>query len=252
METLSVTQKGPYAILKLDRGKANPINMKMVEELREQLQALADDPAVRGVIFAGGERIFCAGLDVIELYEYDRDTLDTFWTEFGGLVRDLVAFRKPLVGAIGGHAPAGGCVFAMPCDYRLMADGRGRIGLNEVAVSVVLPGSLYDLMAFCIGSAKAYDLILSGALLLPPDAKRIGLVHDVCPGDKLIERATAKLDEWGKLNAEVWSRTKMNLRAPLLRCLDRPFDELYGATIDYWWSDEGREAIGGFVASLKK
>ena len=89
METLSVAQHGPDAILKLDRGKVNPINMKMVEELREQLKALADDPAIRGVIFTGGESVFCAGLDVIELYEYDRDTLDTFWTEFGGLVRDL-------------------------------------------------------------------------------------------------------------------------------------------------------------------
>lgn len=252
METLLVERSGDHAVLKLNRGKANPINMQMVEELRGQLASLADDDSVRGVIFTGGEGIFCAGLDVIELYEYNEKTLTAFWIEFGTLVRELVAFPKPLIGAISGHAPAGGCVFSMPCDYRIMVDGRARIGLNEVAVNVVLPSVLYDLMAFCVGTAQAYELVMTGKLLLPSEAKRVGLVHDVCPAEKLMARAEAKLAEYLKANDNVWRATKRNIRAPLLNCFDRDFDEVYGRTTDYWWSDEGREVIGGFVASLKK
>ena len=252
METIQVEYKEDRAVLRMDRGRANPINMKMVEELREQFLSLEENEAVRGVIFTGGDGIFSAGLDVVELYDYDQDTLAAFWIEFGALVEEMTAFPKPLVGAISGHAPAGGCVFAMPCDYRVMVDGNVRIGLNEVVVSVVLPSILYHQMAFCVGPAKAYDLILTGALLHPAEAKRIGLVHDVAPKERLMKKANAKMDEWLKLNQEVWVATKKNIRAPLLKHFNEDPEEIYGRTTDYWWSDEGRAIIGEFVASLQK
>lgn len=252
METIQVEYKDDRAVLRMDRGRANAINMKMVEELRAQFLALEENEAVQGVIFTGGDGIFSAGLDVVELYDYDCDKLDAFWVEFGALVEEMTAFPKPLVGAISGHAPAGGCVLAMPCDYRVMVDGNVRIGLNEVAVSVVLPSFLYQQMAFCVGAAKAHDLIMSGALLLPAEAKAIGLVHEVAPKERLMKKANAKLDEWLKLNKDVWIATKKNIRMPLLKHFNEDPEEIYGRTKDYWWSDEGRAIIGKFVASLKK
>ena len=61
--------------------------------------------------------------------------------------RALAACPVPVVAALAGHSPAGGCVLALCCDYRIMADGPFRIGLNETQVGLVAPDGIQTLMA---------------------------------------------------------------------------------------------------------
>ena len=77
----------------------------------------------QGIVLAGGAKVFSAGLDVPHLLSLgdDREALMSAWQSFFDAARAVAECPVPVVAAIGGHAPAGGCVLALCCDYRVMA-----------------------------------------------------------------------------------------------------------------------------------
>jgi enoyl-CoA hydratase/carnithine racemase len=77
----------------------------------------------------------------------DQAALLQAWTAFFDAARALASCPVPVVAAMAGHAPAGGCVLALCCDYRIMAEGPYRIGLNETQVGLVAPEGIQALMA---------------------------------------------------------------------------------------------------------
>lgn len=252
MSTTKLSFRENYAIIELNRPKAHAINRRLVNELREELDKLENSEHVEGAVLTASGNIFCAGLDLVELYDYDETTMDEFWQDFGLLMKDMVGFPKPLIAAVNGHAPAGGCVLAMCCDYRFMAEGNGRIGLNEVPVGVVLPKPIVELARHVVGDARATDMIFHGALLLPQEAGAFGLVHATVPPEELVSRAEEKLQSWLALPREPWRRAKAALREPLLNAMDIEFSEAFGETIHHWWSTESRATMSKMVQKLKE
>ena len=79
MEFIKIQHKKDYAIVQLDRGKVNAINHQVVREIRQTFQDLKENDAVQGVIFTGKPRYFSAGLDVKELFHYDKVQIADFF-----------------------------------------------------------------------------------------------------------------------------------------------------------------------------
>ena len=73
METLQLTKKDGFAILKLHRSTGNAINLQMMQELSDFFKNAENDPEIGGVILTGNPGIFTAGLDVVELYSLDKE-----------------------------------------------------------------------------------------------------------------------------------------------------------------------------------
>ena len=251
METIQVTRHENYAVVKLNRGKANPINRQMVNELTQAFDELAGDDAMRGVILTGGEGIFSAGLDVLELFDYDEAQFEQFWQGFTSLAERMFTFPKPLVAAITGYSPAGGCVFALCCDYRIMAEGKYTIGLNELALGLGLPETIIALLAESTGRDRAYQLVLDGRLLMAAEAREAGVVHEVCPMDQVMERAVRKLKKWFNFDDTTWRKTKSVWRRSLRETFSGDFDTLYGETVRHWWTPECRARVENLIAVLK-
>src|SRR5690606_31874008 len=184
MKNIQVTIQDRMALIGLDRGKSNAINLEMLGELNTLLKNIENDDAISGIILHGKDRFFSSGLDLIELYDYNEAQIREFWTLFLEFVSNFVAFKKPSVAAISGHSPAGGCVLALCCDYRIMVEGDFIIGLNEVPVGIIVPESIFHLYSFWIGQAKAYQYLLEGKLMNPQQALECGLVNEVVTADK--------------------------------------------------------------------
>jgi len=251
METLQVTTHKDYAVVKLNRGRANPMNWQMVKDLKQAFQDLAADDAVRGVVLTGGEGYFSVGLDVVELYSHDEAAFEAFWRDFISLAEQLFAFPKALVAAITGHSPAGGCVLALCCDYRIMAEGAYTIGLNELAVGVVVPEPIFALLGDATGRDKAYQFILEAALLSPQAAREANMVHEICPMAEVMDRAVRRLRKWFVFDDSAWRQTKFNLRRALRETFNQDFDVLHGETVRHWWSPDTRARIENLVNLLK-
>jgi Delta3-Delta2-enoyl-CoA isomerase len=251
MNTIELEFKDHFAIVKLNRPKANAINKSLIGELRETFIKLAESETVKGVILTGQGTIFSAGLDIVELYDYTEAEMDHFWGCFGRLICDMLEFPKPLIAAINGHAPAGGCVLALSCDHRVMAYGNGRTGLNEVAIGVVLPTPVLELARFTVGNRKAAHMIYDAALMNAEESKEYGLVDEACTDDELMLFAETKLRKWMDMPAEPWQNAKKCINQPLAtRLRGLSTEEAFGNTISAWWDTENRVAVGKLVAKL--
>ncbi|MEL6917998.1 MAG: enoyl-CoA hydratase/isomerase family protein [Bacteroidota bacterium] len=253
MKTIQLEKKDNYTVVQLNRGKVNAINHEMVKELHSTFYDLQHDDTVKGVILSGIPHFFSAGLDVIELYGYNEEQIEAFFTDFGTLHIQLASFPKPLVCAITGYAPAGGCVLAITADYRVMAQGdKYTIGLNEVAVNIQISNNLINAYAFWIGRSKAHQYILDGKLLNAKEALECGLINEMVPVDEVLPIAEKKMKRFLQADEIIFRNTKKKLRSSWLDALETDGSKDLREAIELWWSPRIRQKMKVFVDSLQK
>ncbi len=252
MDTLKVTIQDKTAIISLDHGRANAMNAKMVSELSQLVESIEADDNVAGMLLTGKEGFFSAGLDLVELYDYDENQIRTFWEDFLNLVSLLTAFKKPFITAINGHSPAGGCVLAICSDYRVMAEGKFIIGLNEVPVGIIVPDNIFHLYSFWLGRAKAYQFLLEGKLLSGAEALRFGLVDELTDPAKLLSSAMRQMQKYIQLDRTTWQQSKLNLRRELLARVSADQTESLNSLLAQWWSASTRSILQTIIQNLQK
>lgn len=234
----------------LDRGKSNAMDLKLVNELIDTLEEAGQDPSVEGVVLSGKEGFFSSGLDLITLFAYNEEEMREFWSRFMILLQQFVSFSKPTVAAITGHSPAGGCVMALCCDYRLMAQGDYIVGLNEVPVGIVVPESIFTLYSFWLGKGAAYRNLLEGRLFKPEEALSVGLVDEVVPFDRIQSAAIRRLKTVMQFEKNAWRTTKLNLRTEVIRAMEKDQRTAVEQVLDQWWKPSTREILKTIIYNL--
>ncbi|TKC60344.1 enoyl-CoA hydratase/isomerase family protein [Pedobacter hiemivivus] len=252
MNTIKVTIKDHLSLITLDRGKSNALNREMITELNDILNNISTDPNIGGVIIAGKEPFFSAGLDLIELYNYNEAEAESFWHLFLNFVANITAFKKPLVAAINGHSPAGGCVIALACDYRVMAEGKYIIGLNEVPVGIIVPNSIFNLYAFWIGTANASRSLLEGKLFSPEEALQIGLVDELVNPASIITAAERKVRKYMGMERNTWEQSKLSIRKDLITSTSADQSEALAVMLKQWWAPSTRSILKTIIDNLQK
>lgn len=252
MNTIQITKQENFAIIQLNRGTANAINLELLQELKAAFENLAKDEDVKGVVLTGKPNFFSAGLDVIELYNYDADKIEALFDTLFETMKTMLSFEKPLIASITGHAPAGGCVLAICADYRIMAEGKYRIGLNEIPVGIIMPQYVYAAYAHLLGAGKAAKYILEGKLLNTSEALENGLVDEVVDKEDVLNGSIAQLKKYMGLSANTWSKSKLLMRTELLAHYHEFNPNLKKELLEGWWSKETRAILGELVAHLTK
>ncbi len=252
MNTISTSVKDRVAIITLNRGKSNAINHEMVVELSSMLDSIETDENIGGVIISGRDNFFSAGLDLIELYHYDENQARDFWTLFLGFIGRVVRFKKPIISAINGHSPAGGCVIALACDARIMAEGKYIIGLNEVPVGIIVPNSIFQLYSFWIGKPTAYRSLLEGKLFSPEEALNVGLVDELAKPESILTTAERKLRKYMAFEPNTWQQSKLNLREDLIKISSADQSEDLEKMLNQWWSQSTRAILKSLIDGLQK
>lgn len=251
MKHLTLSVHDHMALIGLNRGRSNAINAELLDELKVILKSIEGDDAISGVILHGKEGFFSAGLDLIELYEYSEVEIRVFWENFLSFVQAFTAFKKPTIAAIGGHSPAGGCVLALCCDYRIMAEGEFIIGLNEVPVGIIVPDAIFHLYSFWLGQAKAYQYLLEGKLLNPTQALEAGLIDELVPQSALRSRAEKQLHKYIQLEANTWQQSKLNMRKELISKMSADATDTLDIMLQQWWSPSTRSILKTIIDNLK-
>ncbi len=186
MQHVQFETTGAVAVVTMNRPKANPLNRQLLAELLEAFELAAADEDVRAVLFSSAvPRFFSAGFDAMEVFSYNREQMTDFLGAFGSLINRILHFPKPVIGALPGHAVAGGAILALACDFRIMAEGDYRFAMNEIDVGVVLPHSLFKMLTAAAGVPVARRMILAGEALSPSRALEVGLVARVVPVDQV-------------------------------------------------------------------
>jgi len=250
MEHILSERDGNLLILTLARGKANALNLALVEELNEAVASAAADDSVRGLVLASNRpRFFSSGFDIREVFGYDREGMIHFFGRFIDLYESLYRFPKPVVGALSGHTFAGGAILASSCDFRIMAQGDYGFALNEINLGLALTGGIRRMLVAAVGEVQAKEILLFGEPIKPARALEIGLVRELAPEEQVRERAVA------------CARTLAAKPPAAYREIKRSLREVHGpdggsdrATLeqfaDFWFSGEAQECRKAVAARV--
>lgn len=237
MPHVSVCIDGEVAVLVLSRGKVNALDEPTIGELEDHFRKLETDEAVRAVIFSGEGKFFSFGFDIPGFLGYSKPDFSRFLTKFTDLYTYLFTYPKPVVAALNGHAVAGGLMLALACDRRIMAEGTGKVALNELSFgSSVFAGSV-EMLRFAIGNRNAEEVLYTGAMFPPEEALRLGLVDVVCPGEVLKGNAVAAARELGGKSPPAFRSIKGLLRGPVAEEMRRRESASIGEFVDIWYSE---------------
>lgn len=217
---IETTVHGDIHQLRMTRTPVNALNPGLCNALTQAIgEAVAG--GAHGIVLAGGPKVFSAGLDVPYLLSLgaDETALLQAWEAFFEAARTLATCPVPVVAAMAGHAPAGGCVLALCCDYRILANGPFRIGLNETQVGLVAPEGIQALLARVVGPHRAERLLVAGHMPEAVQALAIGLVDELTAAEEVEQRARVWLGELLQLPREPMLATRAIARREVIAAL---------------------------------
>ena len=248
---IEVTDHGAVREVRLARPPANALNPELLRHLVAALDAAVAGGA-RAIVISGRPGMFTGGLDVPELLQLDRGQMLDAWKVFFDVQARLAASPLPVVAAITGHSPAGGAVLSLYCDYRVMADGPFKIGLNEVQVGLCPGPVIYAVLRRLVGPRHADQLVSAGALLTPPEALEVGLVDRIVPENEVVPVAVAWAQSLISLPPEAVAATRRFARRDLIELVNALGPADYETMNAAWFSDETRRTMRALVERLKK
>lgn len=233
--------------LRLAHGKASALDLELVDAVALALAELAKDDAVRAVILTGSGSIFSAGVDLYRVTGEGRPYVERFLPALSRTMLDVFSFPKPLVVAANGHAIAGGCIFTLCADYRLMAQGNGRIGMPELLVGVPFPAAVVEIVRFAVPSQHLQSLMYTGRTLVPDDALRHGLVDEVVDAGSLDARAGEVARQLASLPPDAFGLAKRQLRDTTIARAKHYAHEQDSDTLDQWSTPETLDRIAAYL-----
>ena len=173
--------------VKLDRPKANAIDLKTSRILGEIFTNFRDDPNLRVAIITGaGEKFFCPGWDLKAAADGDAVDGDYGVGGFGGL-QELRGLNKPVIAAVNGICCGGGLEWALSADIILAAE-HATFALPEIRSGTVADAASIKLPKR-IPYHIAMDMLLTGRWLDAEEAARWGLINYIYPAQNLMDEA---------------------------------------------------------------
>jgi enoyl-CoA hydratase/carnithine racemase len=208
--------------------RLNALTFAVYRELREVVDAIGGDTAVRAVVITGEGRAFCSGGDVEdiigELFSRDMKGLLEFTRITGALIASLRRVRKPVVAAVNGVAVGAGAVIALACDFRIAADvAKFGFLFPKVGLCGADMGAGY-LLPRVVGLGRASELLFTGDVVGADEALRIGLVNRVVPLAECVPTATALATRLASGPAFAHAMTKQMLESEHAMTLEQAIE----------------------------
>ena len=248
---IEMSRRGDIAVLTIAHGKANALDIELLEAITAQFEKLRSTPE-RAVVLTGQGRMFSAGVDLPRLADGGPDYVRRFLPALHRLYDTVFFFPKPVVAAVNGHAIAGGCVLECCADRRIAARDNFRIGVTELLVGVPFPAMAFEVMRFATAPRYFADGILSGATYMPDIALQRGLVDEVVEPSALIDRAVAAAETLAALPPRTFEVTKRQIRQPVADAVERHGPRVDKVAEEIWTSPATIEHIRGYVARTFK
>lgn len=252
--TLTLAFESQLATLTFNRPeKRNAISPEMIGELMAALDQI-ERCAARVVILTGAGKAFCSGMDLEALKamatesptaEGARQSSRTIARMF----RRIHEFPKPLIAAVNGPAIAGGCGIATLCDFTLAAP-EAKFGYTEVRIGFI-PALVSVFLIRQVGEKRARDLLLTGRIIGAEEARALGLVNEVVPQEKLMDRARELAAQLIENSPTSLAHTKRLLRDSSAQELDRELELAVEANARIRFTADFREGLGAFLEKRK-
>ncbi|MEF8730236.1 MAG: enoyl-CoA hydratase/isomerase family protein [Accumulibacter sp.] len=242
---------GGVGILTLNRAQRhNAFDEELITEITAGLRQLAADSRVRVVVLSSTGRSFCAGADLNWMkraagYTPEENLLDA--SRLAELLMTLNELPKPTIARVQGAAYGGGVGLIAACDLAV-GTYDAIFALSEVKLGIV-PAVISPYVLAAIGERHSRRYMLTAERFSAAEAYRIGLLHELVPGDEELDEAIAEIVEALLANGP---NAQAECKALIRVVAGQPIDaETIAETTQRITrvraSDEGREGLAAFL-----
>jgi enoyl-CoA hydratase len=201
---LLLEKRDAVAVITLNRPQSmNAISLALRTAIAETFRELQQDDSIAAAIITGNGRAFCAGLDLKELSA--GGSIESI--EYEDTVPAIMAFDRPIIGAINGVAATGGFELALMCDV-LIASTAARFSDTHARLGIVPGWGLSQRLARVIGPNRARELHFTGNYLSEEKAEAWGLVSRLVEPDQLLPTALSLASDMAGCNREALKAMK--------------------------------------------
>lgn len=232
--------------LRMESGKVQALDLELCDAFGRALDE-AIGAGTPPIVVTGTGSSFSAGVDLFRVVNEGAPYVARFLPALGDLVRQLFTYPGPVVSAVNGHAVAGGALIAWCGDLRVMAAGKGQIGVPELRVGVPFPAAAVEVLRFATGGRGLQALAYVGRTLTPDEARAADLVDEVVPPEALEERADALARLLAAIPRDSFSLTKQALRRPHVDVLDREGTAVDADVLAIWQRPETLAVIRSYL-----
>jgi len=231
----------------MDRPPANAITLEFARELSAVFEGLLEERP-RAIVTTGTGAFFCGGLDLKIIPTYAPEEQRDFIELLNGVIGKIYACPIPVVGAVNGHAIAGGFVLALIADYRIGPtepsdpSGGSLFGLTEARVGIPFPAAPKVVLQAELSPADLRYTALNARNFGAEEAKTRGLFDELQPPGALLARALEVAEDLGGMPAGAYARIKRQFRGAAIEEIERINRDRADPMLRGWLSADARSA----------
>ena len=204
-------------VVRLNRPPANALVAELLEEGCALIEELRPDPP-RAVVITGAGEFFSGGVDLKVAPSLSTVEQSRMVAGINELFAAWYGLWRPVVAAVNGHAVAGGLILALCADHRIGAEG-ATYGLTEARVGIPYPAAAMGVVKAELGPGVTRRLVLGAELIESELAREWGLLDELIPAERVVERALDVARELSALPPQTYAEVKQQLRGATLEAI---------------------------------
>eukprot|EP01134_Creolimax_fragrantissima_P001493 CFRG1493T1 len=249
---LTLSEQKGTTILTMCRAPVNSLNLGLITDITNAIKASENDKATKALIITSqNPKVFSAGLDITEMHRPNPERFSGFWSSLQHLWLTLYGSKLPIVACINGASPAGGCLIAMGCDYRVMTEGNFSIGLNEAKLGLFVPDFFRQALLNTVGNRRGEIMMSLGQLLPTAEALKHGLIDESAPADQVLARSLAMAKEYSGIPSAARAAIKLDCRRASLERLESTLDECYESAKVGVLNEQTQATLDAYMVQLQ-
>lgn len=210
-EHLVIDPHGTVTVIRLNRPPANALELEVAQEFEAAFDAAMQDPP-RAIVVTGTGDFFSGGLDLRVVPHYSTEQQRAFLTVLNRAAGKLYACPIPVVGAINGHAIAGGFVFVLATDYRVGPTGAAQFGLTEARVGIPFPAAAMAIVQAELAPQDVRYATIYARRFGSEEARLRGVLDELQPPDAVLARALEVARDMATMPPDGYRRIKRQVR----------------------------------------
>lgn len=235
------------ALIRIDNPSANTWDAESLSGLKDLVEKLNADRHIYSLVITGtGEKFFSAGADLNLFAEGDPAVAATMSRVFGEAFDALADFRGVSIAAINGYAMGGGLEAALACDIRV-AEESAQMALPEAKVGLLPCAGGTQRLAWLVGEGWAKRIILCGERVDAATAERIGLVQEVVPNGRSLDKALALAAQVGQQSPVSTSICKSLIHSARQVAMDSALPKERERFVDLFATEDQKEGVQAFL-----
>lgn len=251
----NITFHDHVILLEMNSNKANVMNFNFFQDIHHAFDLIEKQHPHKSVVVTGTGSIFSAGLDLNDCYprfaSKNISVVRDWFHTFREAVLRLFKFKSPIIGAINGHAFAGGLILSLFPDYRFVAQGNFKFSLNEVPIGMPMPSTFSEIIKNALGSSSfAEEAILSGKIYSVEEAVALRFFHKSVPAVDLVNEALNFAKAIHPDTIRAYETTKMIMRHDLYKKIEGECQSLDESFIHLMCTDDSLRALNKAIDKM--